>query len=226
MLPPREGACHYAASAADSVTVLTSFARGVDPKVKSVTGARASAAGGAVAAALVMTLLWGRHTCERSARIMADRPTDRPSFLPSNPPSSSRHRSRYGTRSFGRDGISMVISLPPSFIRANRANLFVPSTPLRYRDLSCPRSLLRNIASVREFKWRRKKIYSVRNYRSLLSRMQNGVSLLLSPCLTPPLLISSSSSFLRPVEFYLAHFQLPLIARATTRDGRCPRRNM
>ena len=63
------GACHYAASAADSVTVLTSFARGVDPKVKSVTGARA------VAAPLVMTLLWRRHTCERSARIMADRPT-------------------------------------------------------------------------------------------------------------------------------------------------------
>ena len=46
-------------------------------------------------------------------------------------------------------------------------------------------SLLRNIASVREFKWRRKKIYSVRNYRSLLSRMQNGVSLLLSLLSSP-----------------------------------------
>ena len=73
-----------------------------------------------------------------------------------------------------------------SFGRIGQTCLRPPSPPfgaasLRYRDsLSCPRSLLRNIASVREFKWRRKKIYSVRNYRSLLSRMQNGVSLLLS----------------------------------------------
>ena len=154
---------------------------------------------------------------------MADRPTDRPSFLPSNPPSSSRHRSRYGTRSFGRDGISMVISLPPSFIRANRANLFVPSPPfgaasLRYIDSSsCPRSLQRNIASVREFKWRRKKIYSVRNYRSLLSRMQNGVSRLLSLLSSPHF----SFVFLRASSRVLPRsFSTPLIARATTRDGR------
>ena len=69
------GACHYATSAADSVTVLPSFARGVDPKVKSVTGAQA------VAAPLVMTLLWRRHSCERSARIMAE-PTDPPASHP------------------------------------------------------------------------------------------------------------------------------------------------
>ena len=36
--------------------------------------------------------------------------------------------------------------------------------------------------------------------------------------LLSPLLISSSSSFPRSVEFYLAHFRLPLIAPATTRE--------
>ena len=56
---------------------------------------------------------------------------------------------------------------------------------------------------------------------SLLSRMQNGVSLCL-PLSLSPLLISASSSFARQVEFYLA-LSPPLIARATTQKLPAPR---
>ena len=66
---------------------------------------------------------------------------------------------------------------------------------------------------MREFKWKRKKIYSVRNYElSLLSQMQNGVSLRipllpLSPHFGFIFLRASSRVFPRSP---------PLIARPTT----------
>ena len=142
-----------------------------------------------------------------------------PSFFP--PPSSSRHRSRYGTclsrlprwhyyshiiirlrptHSFGRIG-QTCLSAP------QRLRLALLLTGVASRLAVPSPSFLRRIASVREFKWKRKKIYSSRNYR--VSRVECKTEF---HCVSPlpiPLLISASSSFARQVEFYLAHFRLP-----------------